>query len=170
MDAVADRAGVSKQTVYNHFRNKEELFGETIAEKCAAYGITPEAIDPERPCAETLQDIAEHFTELILSDEAIHMWRLTIGTADQHPTVSRLFYQAGPANALRVVSDYLADQQRRGRLQPGDPELAARQFLYMLKADAWMRTVMNVEPRLSKAEIRRYGRACVALLLRAWQS
>lgn len=166
MDVVAEQAGVSKQTVYNHFRNKEELFGETISRKCAEYGIVPEAIDMDRPCEQMLLDIANHFSDLILSDDALHMWRLTIGSAEQHPAVARLFYHAGPANAVQVVADYFAEQSRRGRLSIDDPELAARQLLYMLKGDAWMRIVLNVEPRPSQAEIRRYNETCVDFFLR----
>ena len=33
MDAVAQRAGVSKQTVYSHYANKEELFKACIRAK-----------------------------------------------------------------------------------------------------------------------------------------
>src|SRR5574341_357855 len=34
MDAIAREAGVSKLTVYSHFRNKEALFKEVIRCKC----------------------------------------------------------------------------------------------------------------------------------------
>ncbi len=34
MDAIALNAGVSKRTVYNRFRSKEELFAAAITETC----------------------------------------------------------------------------------------------------------------------------------------
>ena len=34
MEAVARAAGVSKITVYSHFRSKDELFRETVFAKC----------------------------------------------------------------------------------------------------------------------------------------
>ena len=34
MDTIALTAGVSKRTVYNRFRSKEELFAATIDESC----------------------------------------------------------------------------------------------------------------------------------------
>ena len=44
MDAVAKRAGVSKQTVYSHFANKEELFKACIGAKVAGYGFDSAAM------------------------------------------------------------------------------------------------------------------------------
>src|SRR3546814_19306532 len=36
MDHIAAKAGVSKQTVYNHFQSKDELFKATIADLTSA--------------------------------------------------------------------------------------------------------------------------------------
>lgn len=40
MDKVAKEAGVSKQTVYSHFKDKETLFVETVGARCAASEFT----------------------------------------------------------------------------------------------------------------------------------
>lgn len=44
MDAVAKKAGVSKQTVYSHFKNKKELFREVIQTKVESYGFAEAAL------------------------------------------------------------------------------------------------------------------------------
>ena len=58
MDAVAKRAGVSKQTVYSHFANKEELFKACIGAKVAGYGFDSAAMvdddDLRRLCQQLL--------------------------------------------------------------------------------------------------------------------
>ena len=42
MDSIAQAAGVSKQTVYSHFANKDDLFRSCIAAKVAEYDLTVE--------------------------------------------------------------------------------------------------------------------------------
>ena len=44
MDKVAKEAGVSKQTVYSHFKDKESLFVETVGARCAASEISRAAL------------------------------------------------------------------------------------------------------------------------------
>ncbi len=34
MDAIANKAGVSKLTVYSHYRDKETLFAAAVSSKC----------------------------------------------------------------------------------------------------------------------------------------
>jgi AcrR family transcriptional regulator len=168
MDMVAEQAGVSKQTVYSHFRNKDELYGETISLKCRESMIAPEFMDDERRCDAMLLDIARGFTQLLLSKQAVYMYRLSTGHAEQHPHISRLFYQWGPDHTIQTVADYLAHQHNKGTLNIADPRTAACQFLYMLKADAITRAVMNVEAQPSAAEIEAYLQSCVEMFMRAY--
>lgn len=168
MDMVAEQAGVSKQTVYSHFRNKDELYGETISQKCIASMLSPEFMDDERRCDEMLLEIARRFTQLLLSREAIYMYRLSAGRAEQHPHLSSLFYHAGPEHTIKTVASYLARQHEKGRLNITDAHTAACQFLFMMKADAVLRAVMNVEPQPSAAEIDDYLKSCVEVFMRAY--
>ena len=59
MDRVAERAQVSKRTVYNHFPSKEALFsaiaGQFVAEMQQAVYLE---YDPQRPLDEQLREIA----------------------------------------------------------------------------------------------------------------
>ena len=39
MDAISQAAGVSKQTVYSHFKSKDDLFRACVASKVQMYGL-----------------------------------------------------------------------------------------------------------------------------------
>ena len=168
MDMVAEQAGVSKQTVYSHFHNKEELYQAIISRKCIANQLSAEFMEEDRPCEAMLLEIGRRFSALLLSKPAIHVYRLSVAHAEQRPQMARLFYEAGPQHTISVVADYLARQHTKGTLQVPDPQLAASQLLYMLKGDAVMRAVLNIEKRPGEAEIDDYIRSCVTVFLRAY--
>lgn len=168
MDMVAEQAGVSKQTVYSHFRNKEALYQAIISRKCIANQLSAEFMDHDRPCAAMLREIGRRFTALLLSEGAIHVYRLSVGNAEQHPHIARLYYRAGPEHTLTTVADYLAGQHARGRLRVPRPYQAACQFLYMLKGDAVMRAVLNIEEQPNAVEIDDYIESCVGVFMGAY--
>ena len=60
MDRIAEVAGASKRTVYNHFESKEDLFGaavERFMDQAAALKEIP--YDPDRGLEEQLGDFAD---------------------------------------------------------------------------------------------------------------
>ena len=65
MDQIALTAGVSKRTVYNRFRSKEELFGAAIEETCRQLvPVNLAEIEDSLPPQELIQRSEEHTSEL----------------------------------------------------------------------------------------------------------
>jgi AcrR family transcriptional regulator len=130
MDSIANAAGVSKQTVYSHFENKDELFRSCIAGKCALYDLT---IDPSaHPVLEDgLASFADGLLRLISDPQAVKMWRLMMTEAECHPRVSHMFYETGPIESLQSLEEFLA--HHRDRLGIDDFEAAARTFMALTK-------------------------------------
>src|SRR6266571_2111397 len=100
MDLIAEAAGVSKVTIYNHFGSKEQLFTE-VARGWVA-GIT-------RP----------EVTDLRL---------LVIGTSRRFPDLARKWLERSPQRFAPVIASALRDLSRRGDLDVPDPDLAVIQF------------------------------------------
>lgn len=125
MDEVAREAGVSKQTVYSHFTNKEELFKECIRGKIAAYGfdddILPAADEPHA----ALLLLAKRFMELIFDPEVVAMHRVVLGESASHPRIASLFFESGPAATKRAVARVLERFVERGYLEIPDMEYAS---------------------------------------------
>ncbi len=165
MDLVADRAGVSKQTVYSHFGNKDALFASCVTCKMEEYGLGPALLDHDLPAREGLSRIGQHFNALLLSPEAVRMKRLMCAHAESNPKLSELFYQAGPAMMKEIFADYLDRQVARGQLQIEDTALAARHFLYMIQGDAHMMALLNISEAPSAKETDRYVESCVELFM-----
>lgn len=167
VDDIAQRAGVSKQTVYTHFGSKENLFGVAVAEKCRASGIDESAIDFELPPAVLIPRIARRFVDLVKSREALRVYAICTSSTETHPRISELFYRHGPKKTVDVLSAYLALQTKKGLLVIEDPDAAAWQFLCMLKGEAHMRAQFGL-PGVSKRAEQDYIDGCVAMFLRAY--
>jgi TetR/AcrR family transcriptional repressor of mexJK operon len=148
MDEVAQRAGVSKTTLYARFQAKEALFTATITAECERHGMAFAARDFDGLGLEAaLGAIGRRFVELVWSPDALRIHRIVTGEAARFPEVARLFVAAGPAPARAAVAAYMARAAARGLLRPGlvdgdgdglagardGAEFVARQFLAALQ-------------------------------------
>ena len=135
MDQVANRARVSKTTLYTRFPSKEALFESTIRWRCSAHGMvfTPESFQ-EQTIENALTAIAQRFLDLLNSPEAIRVEQVVIGESVRFPEVARIFVEAAPGQTVQTVSAFMAFAMAQGKLAPGDPVLMARHFLMVIKA------------------------------------
>ena len=81
MDAIAGLAGVSKLTVYSHYRDKERLF--VAAVECVCQEQMPAEIfnaDLKGPIRKQLMTIARAFFALITSEAAVAVHRTIVNS------------------------------------------------------------------------------------------
>ena len=151
MDAVALKAGVSKQTVYSHFASKEELFRSVIASKVESYGFMDAALPAQMNLEQALEAMGDRFLDLILDDEVAAMFRVVIGESGSYRKIAELFYASGPDTAISAVARLLARHMEQGRLKQDDPRYAACLFLNMLRGHYHLQILMNIQPELDEA-------------------
>lgn len=116
MDAVAQQAGVSKQTVYSHFANKEALFSACIRAKVSGYGFDETALVDEPDVRQALLGVARRFVELMLDPDVIAMHRVVMAEAASQPRVANLFFDSGPKKTKAAVCAFLQRHVVAGRL------------------------------------------------------
>ncbi len=149
MDAVAQAAGVSKQTVYSHFGSKEDLFAAVIEGKVAAYRLSAEDLSGAQGLRDALITIGERFVELLFDDEVSAMFRVVIGESVSHPEIARLFYAAGPQRTTEALAACLQGYASAGELVLDSPLDAAATYLNLLRGEFHMRRLMNLCPDVS---------------------
>lgn len=138
MDSIAAAAGVSKQTVYSHFDNKDELFRCCIEGKCETYDLRVRASE-HQTLESGLASFANGFLRLISDPQAIKMWRLMMSECDTHPHVANMFYDTGPSRSLTSLAKFL--EGHADRLDTEDFDAAARTFLG-LAADTFHSSIL----------------------------
>ncbi len=129
VERIAARAGVAKQTLYNHFPSKDKLFAEMVRHASGAILV---ALDgDESDVRESLLRFSASFRGRVLGDCLDH-YRTLIAEAVRFPDLARSFYDNGPAQTAGRLADFLGRAMTKGALRNDDPDFAADMLLGML--------------------------------------
>jgi TetR/AcrR family transcriptional repressor of mexJK operon len=169
MEAIAQAAGVSKLTVYNHFTDKAGLFEALIHAKCEDSFGPHEFIELAPLGVEAaLTRIAQSFVALMFHPEVISLQRVLMTNTGSESGLNRTYWQSGPAPTLAGLAELLTRFDREGLLAVPDRTRAADQFFSMLKGIDHLRALVGVGEPLSAAEQRGLADAAVAMFMRAY--
>jgi TetR/AcrR family transcriptional regulator, mexJK operon transcriptional repressor len=136
MDQVAATAEVSKQTVYKHFGDKQELLLSIVNN--ALEGTVAPFLDRIAALADTtdletdLTDLAADYLRAVLQEPVVQLRRLVVGEANRVPALARLYYEQAPARTLSAFAECFARLHDRGLLNVIEPALAAEHFAFII--------------------------------------
>ena len=127
MDRVATEAGVSKQTIYSHFQDKEGLFAAlmeqmTIRRFQSILGMETKQGEPEI----LLRQLAEGFFNEIADEEYVALLRLIIAESVRFPELAKLYGQTVIQKGRRLMTDFFEQHPELGF---GDAEAIAHIFV-----------------------------------------
>lgn len=141
MEQIARRARVSRQTLYNRFPNKLEIGRALAARRSDAISAPLRGGgDPET----VLTALAAGMLDKLCRAEAGASMRGVALMSPEMPELADAIYQAGPAEGLRRLSAWLADQDRLGLLSVPDPAAAAEMFSGMVLGHGHLRGILGV--------------------------
>lgn len=152
---VVKRSGGSLATLYELFGGKEGLFRSMVEEECIEFFSFLNDIDVSHTPHDMLRAVAQNFVEGVLADGGAFL-RLVVSETGQFPEVGMAFYSAGPANAARIMGEYLAAQVARGAFQIDDIEAAAKTFVAMLLYDLQMRLLCRIPGKPMRRAIQKH--------------
>ncbi len=170
LDQIAHRAGVSKQTIYSHFADKEALFKAICTELTEKLTIPLRQPSADIDLRGALTRLGEDTLAMMLRPASLDLHRLVTSAAHRFPELGRVAYEAG---GKRMIGDVAALLLARSRIGDGLPrpltapqaETLAEQFVGMLRGFHQLRGLLAVRP-LPSARRKAYVAACVDLLLR----
>jgi TetR/AcrR family transcriptional repressor of mexJK operon len=169
MDAIANKAGVSKLTVYSHYHDKETLFAEAVRSKCDT--LMPDELfqaDLKGPLRKQLLAIARAFFDLITSEDSIAIHRTIVANARSAPKLAERFWQAGPLKVQSGLESFLRVEAEAGKLDIPDLHRAATQFYCLLKGECHSRLEFGCGEQPTAREIDEHLDATVDFFLRAY--
>lgn len=171
MEAIAAEAGVSKLTLYSHFKDKEALFGEAVKTTCETR-LPRKLFVLEDGCSirEVLLDVGHAFQALVNSPESIGLHRVMVAMATQNPALSRMFFDAGPQRLLLDLEQLILQANQRGMLRADEPMRAAEHFCSLIKGAAHFRLLIGYAELPDFEESARHVQDCIALFMRAYST
>jgi TetR/AcrR family transcriptional repressor of mexJK operon len=169
MDAIAQAAGVSKLTVYNHFEDKETLFLAAVKARCETQ-VPHEIFEnpPAGPVRDELLAIGRGFVALMTSNEAIQLHRTLITEGRSDPQLPKLFYEAGPRRMLDEFAIFLNARNQACVLDVADVPRAASHFFAMLKGEMHLRLLIGFGEPPTAEECEAHVQSVVDLFVRAY--
>lgn len=130
VDRIAAQAGVAKQTLYNHFPSKADLFSEVIGQATGELLIA--LGDDGNGLRDRLTRFGIRYREKLLSPSGIGLYRILVAEASRFPELAAAVYRAGPEQTTARLQTVLAEAMQRGELCTVDPDFAAAMLQSML--------------------------------------
>jgi TetR/AcrR family transcriptional repressor of mexJK operon len=173
IEAVAQRARISKRTFYHRFENKSALFNAVVHRTIEH--LRPPANVPllqGTNLPEILRGLADLILRAALSPPAIALNRLIVAESSRFPKLAAVVTNQGASEeAIRLIAGVLEREARVGNLTLDNSTFAAQQFLYMTIALP-QRRAMGLGMPMTSTEVDAWARDVVNLFLngcRGWE-
>ncbi|HEX6859411.1 MAG TPA: TetR/AcrR family transcriptional regulator [Caulobacteraceae bacterium] len=166
MEAIARKAGVSKQTVYNRYRCKAEIIRALVERRVETITAPLRTPGAEAHPQEALAAYARQLLETIT--RANSLLKVTIQGAGEMPDLARVVFETGPLRSRREVANFLEAETRAGRLDVDDPMQAAEFFAGMVIGHRQTRSLLGLNKPLTPSEMDAVARSAAKRFLRAY--
>lgn len=172
IDLIANEAGVSRQTIYNHYRDKEALLASVVEhalERINANLFSVLATFPES--GENLEDelvaFAVRLTCNCLYDQhGDFLRKLLQEEGPRLPIFLQNCRSKWPEQTITAIAARLSRLALAGDLDVQEPQLAARHFMALVNADIHYKALSGT--KLTDTEIAKGAAAGVRTFLRAF--
>jgi len=166
MDKVAQRAKVSKLSIYRHFENKEALFSAAIAARCHQFVPVFEGVDGS--AEDQLMAVGASLLRTLLSPDVRSVEAMIMADKTNQTSLSKLHYEAGPAHVIAQIEALLRQLHAKAVLNVPDPLRSARLFAALFKGSDLLIIARFDEARAEDDnEIESYCRSAVAMFIAA---
>ena len=166
MEAVAARAGCSKQTLYSHFGSKQELMHSVMQEHLDM--ATARLQGPEHDPRTALLGFAMEHLQRLSDPHVIATCQLFSAEASQYPEEARALYRDGADTLQQRLASWLETAKQRGQLQHDDPHCAAELLLGMIVGLDFERQRFAVPHRDNDAKRLQWAEFAVDSFLKAF--
>jgi len=166
MDKVAQRAKISKLSIYRHFENKEALFSAAMSTRCQQFAPQALVEGVDGSAEDQLMAIGSSLLRTLLSPEIRGVEAMVMADKTNQQSLSRLHYEAGPAHVIALIEALLRQLHAQEVLNVPNPLKSARLFAALFKG-ADLLLIARFDQARAEHEIESYCRSAVAMFIAA---
>ena len=169
LDKVAQRAKISKLSIYRHFENKEALFSAAIVAGCHQL-FAPQALleGVEGSVEDQLMVVGSLLLHMLLRPDVSSVEAMVMADKTNQKSLSKLHYEAGPAHVIAQIEALLRQLHAKALLNVPDPLQSARLFAALFKGSDLLIIARFDEVKAEdENEIESYCRSAVAMFIAA---
>jgi AcrR family transcriptional regulator len=163
MDDVAQKAGMSKKTVYQVFSGKAVLFEALLIDRLEPLTMAPE--DDGLAAEDSLVDLLVWLGEFVLSDRQMALMRLMVAEAPKSPEIAEALTRMQIGRGRGRLERWLEARCKRGEIHVDNPQEIASLLFGMVLGDTIFSRLLNMEPCSGVSDLRLHARNCVGILL-----
>lgn len=169
MDRITAKAGVSKATIYSHFRSKEELLMAVVEDVVSPIqtGFLS-ALDPSASLSAWLLSLGELLAREVLLPDVTALERLVIAEALRFPELGRIFRSVAVVSSLEVLKPRLERAMAEGELRRADPMVALQHFMQLCVGSFRQQRLLNEGEPPGEAEVQRHVADVVGVFLHGY--
>lgn len=169
LDKVAQRAKISKLSIYRHFENKEALFSAAIAAGCHQLFAPQSLLEGVDGSVENqLMAVGSLLLRTLLRPDVSSVEAMVMADKTNQKSLSKLHYEAGPAHVIAQIEALLRQLHQKALLNVPDPLQSARLFAALFKgSDLLIIARFDVARAEDDNEIESYCRSAVAMFIAA---
>jgi TetR/AcrR family transcriptional regulator, mexJK operon transcriptional repressor len=169
LDKVAQRAKISKLSIYRRFENKEALFSAAIAAGCHQL-FAPQALleGVDGSVEDQLMAVGLSLLRTLLRSDVRSVEAMVMADKTNQKSLSKLHYEAGPTHVIAQIEALLRQLHAKAVLNVPDPLQSARLFAALFKGSDLLMIARFDEARAEDDnEIESYCRSAVAMFIAA---
>jgi AcrR family transcriptional regulator len=169
MNMVAEGVGGSKQTLYNHFRSKDELL-RAVLDQDVGQGIETiiDAFRAEKAVRKALVSLGTAYLERRLSSQAIANIRIVANQPDG-ANLGREFWDDVLRPAAERIAALFKQLIDRGELIRSDPWKMTMMWKGMIEQDLFERRLLGAMPKVDPSEIEAAAKAATDAFLKLYR-
>lgn len=169
LDKVAQRAKISKLSIYRRFENKEALFSAAITAGCQK-SFAPQALleGAEGSVEDQLMAVGTSLLRTLLRPDVSSIEAMVMADKTSQNALSKRHYEAGAAHVIADIETLFRQLHAKALLNVPDSLQAARLFAALFKgSDLLMIARFDQARAEDENEIESYCRSAVAMFIAA---
>lgn len=153
MNQIAQNAGVTKLTVYNHFQDKATLFTCAIEDTCEHILSTrPRELTADSNFIVVLNEVCELALNIVNLPEAIKLDLLLLELAAEHSPLVEQFYRASHLKMRQVWENFFQDAAALNFIQQDHPARQTELIVSLLMGLRHQEVLLGMRPVPEAAE------------------